>query len=273
MISKGAVVHNLDVQSPSPDEHVEKLSNFHTHRCDVSIWADLRDTFDAIGPVDMVFANASVTEKPHFFEDSYNDAGRLREPSRKLNDVNWNGVLFTVKLAWHSMRRHKREQGGSIVITSSATGYAPEQSLPVYAGGKTAILGLIRALRSVVISDGITINGVAPAATFTGQLPRHLAAPIVELGLPVSTAHFVGLALVYAATARQERRVESYGREEEGSKWRPGGERWNGRVILTLGESYTELEEPLSDLRRFWLGGENLRLTRLQQAATDFRVE
>ena len=74
---------------------------------------------------------------------------------------------------------------------------------------------------------------------------------------------------MYAATANQDRRVEAYGQEEEGSKWRT--ERWNGRVILTLGESYTEIEEPIADLRRFWFGNENLRLTRQQQAATDFR--
>lgn len=89
------------------------------------------------------------------------------------------------------------------------------------------------------------------------------------MGLPVSSADFVGLALVYSATATQERRVESYGKETEPEAWTPG--RWNGRVILTLGDAYTELEEPISDLRRFWFGRENLHLSRRQQAATDFR--
>lgn len=131
------------------------------------------------------------------------------------------------------------------------------------------LVGLIRALRSVVIKDGITINGVAPAATLTRLLPADLAAPIVAMGLPVSSADFVGLALVHSATATQGRRVEVYGKEGEAELWKP--ERWNGRVILTLGEAYTELEEPIADLRRFWLGRENLDLSRRQQAATDFR--
>jgi NAD(P)-dependent dehydrogenase (short-subunit alcohol dehydrogenase family) len=267
MIRLGATVHIIDIKDPSNDEQLGGLPNLHFHRCDVSIWVDLRTTFDAIGPADLVFANAGVTEKPHFFDDSYDDAGQLQEPSRELVDVNQNGVLFTVKLAWSSMRRHKIQ--GSIVITTSATGYAPEQSLPVYSSGKMALTGLIRAMRSVIIRDGITINGVAPAATLTGLLPPHLAAPIREQGLPISTSHFVGLALVYAATASQDRRVEVYGREGENSKW--GKERWNGRMILTLGDAYTEMEEPTADLRQFWFGMENLRLTRLQQAATDFR--
>lgn len=117
--------------------------------------------------------------------------------------------------------------------------------------------------------DNITINGVAPAATITNLLTEDLAAPILAQGLPVSDAHFVGLALAYSATAVQSRRVEVYGKEKEEDKW--SEERWNGRVILTLGSSYTELEEPLADLRPFWLGRETLRLTRLQQAAMDFR--
>ena len=130
-------------------------------------------------------------------------------------------------------------------------------------------MGLVRALRSTIFLDNITINAVAPAATITALLPPTLAKPIIEAGLPVSSAHFVGLALVYSATATEERRVQAYGKEKEEENEREG--RWNGRVILTLKDSYTELEEKTADLRGQWFGEENLKLTRLQQAATDFR--
>ena len=162
---------------------------------------------------------------------------------------------------------------GSVVITISAVAYAPEQSLPVYTASKFALVGLVRSLRSVMlIQEGITINGVAPAATVTDLLPPHLAAPIVAIGLPTSEASFVGCALVYSATAKQSRRVEVYGKEVDGDMSSGGGqERWNGRVILTLGDTCTELEGSIADLRPFWFGQENLRLTRSQQAATDFR--
>jgi NAD(P)-dependent dehydrogenase (short-subunit alcohol dehydrogenase family) len=133
------------------------------------------------------------------------------------------------------------------------------------------LVGLIRTLRSVIVEDNITINGVAPAATITRLLPAHLAAPIKAMGLPVSEADHVGRALVYAATARQSRRVAIYGKEGHADKYIEG-ERWNGRIILTLGETYTELEEPIADLRPWWFGQDNERLTGLQQAATDFRA-
>ncbi|KAI1161220.1 hypothetical protein F5B18DRAFT_629495 [Nemania serpens] len=114
---------------------------------------------------------------------------------------------------------------GSIVITTSAVAYTPEQSLPVYAASKAALLGLIRSLRSVTATGepSITINGIAPAATITSLLSPELAEPIIAQGLPVSSAHFVGLALVYSATAMQDRRVEVYCRESEAlDKWKSG---------------------------------------------------
>jgi hypothetical protein len=86
-------------------------------------------------------------------------------------------------------------------------------------------------------------------------------------GLPVSEAHFVGMAIVYSAVQRQDDRIEDYGKDARGT----GSGRWNGRTILTLGETYTELEGPIANLKPKWLGERNAELTRMQQAATDFR--
>ncbi|KAL2822605.1 short chain dehydrogenase reductase [Aspergillus granulosus] len=266
LAAKGATVHILDRNAPTDDSH-RTNSRLVLHTCDISDWVELREAFRTIGAVDYVFANAGVSESADYFADTRDTDGQLQEPSYDVLETNLRGVLNVVKLGWSSMRENKIK--GSIVITTSATAYAPEQSLPVYAAGKLALVGLIRALRSVIVQDGITINGVAPAATITSLLPAHLAAPILAQGLPVSSAHFVGLALVHSATATQPRRVEVYGKEMETQRYQE--ERWNGRVILTLGDRYTELEEPIADLRAFWFGRENLAATRLQQAATDFR--
>ena len=89
------------------------------------------------------------------------------------------------------------------------------------------IIGFVRALRSSIRRLDITINAVAPAATITALLPDHLAAPIIAAGLPVSTAEFVGRAVVYSAVARQDRLVESYGKDPDGQL----ASRWNGRTI------------------------------------------
>lgn len=272
-------MHVLDVNEPSvantsDAEGWQTWPAFHFYRCNVASWAEQLAVFDTIGRIDMVFANAGVSELHDYF--THESLADGKEPDYAgVMGVNLMGVLHTVTLARRSMRAHGVREG-SVVITTSAVAYAPEQSLPVYAAGKLALVGLIRSLRStMLLQEGITINGVAPAATITSLLPPHLAAPIVAMGLPTSEAGFVGRALVFAATARQHRRVEAYGKEGDGDVWWKEGEaqeqRWNGRVILTLGSTYTELEEPIADLRPYWLGRENLRLTRAQQAATDFR--
>ncbi|KAI1098799.1 short chain dehydrogenase reductase [Jackrogersella minutella] len=263
LAERGAVVHVLDINPPA-----ENIPNVWFRHCDIVKWEDLRSTFQDIGHIDYVFANAGISEETDYFADQMDSDGRLVEPGYRVLDVNVRAVYNVVKLAWSQMRKQK-DTPGSIVITTSASGYAPEQSLPVYSSGKLALVGLIRALRSVIIRDSITINGVAPAATITSLLPPNLAAPILAQGLPVSDAHFVGRALVYSAVATQHRRVQMYGKDKDDAMWK--SDRWNGRVILTLGTSYTELEEPTADLRPFWFGRENVSKTREQQAATDFR--
>lgn len=130
------------------------------------------------------------------------------------------------------------------------------------------LVGLVRSLRAATLKDDITINTVAPAATITSLLPKHLAAPIIAAGLPVSSAEFVGLAVVYSAVATQQGRVEPYGKDTKESD---GPGRWHGRGILTLGDAYTEVEGPVANLRTEWFGKKNTELTRLQQMATDFR--
>ncbi|KAL3474769.1 short chain dehydrogenase reductase [Aspergillus californicus] len=259
---KNAVVHVLDLHKPKED-----LKNVHFHSCDVTRWEALRLIFDRIGQIDYAFANAGITETSDFFADHQDNEGNLLEPKYEVFDVNIRAVFNFVKLAWSTMR--KKNTSGSIVITTSAVAYSPEHSLPVYSSSKLTVIGLIRSLRSALPQQGITINGVAPSMTSTTLLPKNLEGQMRAQGLPISDARVVARALVYSAIAKQKRRVEAYGREKEAEKWVE--ERWNGRIIMTLGEQYAELEEPIADLRPFWFGLENFELARLQQAATDFR--
>jgi hypothetical protein len=131
------------------------------------------------------------------------------------------------------------------------------------------LINYMRAMRSLLRDSNITINVVVPAATITKLLPMDLAGPILAAGLPVSTAEFVALAVAYSAVAQEPRKVQGYGKDE--CEWIQRSGRWNGRTILTLGHSFTELEENLSDCRGLWFGHENLEKTKMQQATTDFR--
>jgi len=282
LASHGAKVHILDLNPP-----VEEIpSGIEFTGCSVTSWSELCVIFERIGHVDMVFANAGVSEEVDYFEDTFDENGQLQEPRYAVMEVNLRAVINVIKLSLRAMR--KKATGGSIVLTASATAYAPEQSLPVYSALKLAVrfrrlfqvdrdddidcmqlVGLVRSLRATVIRDNVTINAVAPAATITKLLPANLARPIMSAGLPVSSSHFVGLALVYSAFAKEQRQVEAYGKDKDGDIVREA--RWNGRCILTMGDRYTELEEPIANTKELWFGKENTRLTRLQQTTTDLR--
>ena len=115
----------------------------------------------------------------------------------------------------------------------------------------------------------ITINAVAPGVTSTSLIADHFLDIYRANDLAVSTPYSVGLALAYSATAKQSRRVEAYGKERQEENLCEG--RWNGRVILVVGDRYTELEEPLVDIRPNWFGVDNEEWARAQQAALDCR--
>ncbi|RWA06746.1 hypothetical protein EKO27_g8348 [Xylaria grammica] len=266
LLSKGAVVHNLDRNEPI-EAGWKDWQNLRYHRCDVASFTSQRTVFDDIGPVHMVCANAGVLEKTDFFSDVLDADGGLARPDPLLFDVNVKGVLYTVKLAWSSMRRHKI--AGSIVITSSAAGYAPEVAVPTYSALKVSLVGLVHSLRNIVVLDGITINVVAPSGTHTPLAVGWLD-PLVATGLSItSQPELPALALIYSATATQDRRVETYGKEKVDDLYKK--ERWNGRIIYVLGNKFTEIEEPTADLRPYWLGMENDKLVKLQQEVLDVR--
>lgn len=137
LAQKGASVHVFDVLEPDTSEPAQGLQ---FHKCDVSCWEELRAAFTAVGKVDFAFANAAVTEQADYFSDVFDRDDQLCEPDgsfQRVLDVNFKAVFYFVKLAWSMMRRCRTH--GSIVITTSATAYAPEQSLPVYAAAKAGV--------------------------------------------------------------------------------------------------------------------------------------
>lgn len=138
----------------------------------------------------------------------------------------------------------------------------------------TQLINLIRALRTTLPRHNIAISGVAPSATKSAMLMQALAMlnpddPALKTEMPVSEPEHVGLAAVYAATARQDRRVEEYGKDTEAADL--GGGRWNGRIIHTMGDTFTEVEGPLIETRSQWWGEKNTELSMIQQRVTDSR--
>jgi NAD(P)-dependent dehydrogenase (short-subunit alcohol dehydrogenase family) len=110
-------------------------------KSDITDWSSLRNHFNIVGHVDFAFANAGVSEEMDYFADTFDAEDKLEEPTYNVLEVNLRATINFVKLSLSAMR--KGGKGGSIVITTSATAYAAEQSLPVYAAGKLAVSSLV----------------------------------------------------------------------------------------------------------------------------------
>ncbi|KAM7216625.1 hypothetical protein V8F06_008036 [Rhypophila decipiens] len=238
---KGAAVLNLDINAPKTDEN-----DAHAGIIDQSPYqAD---------DIDLPLDAADKIPEPTYYP---------------VLDINIRATMNVTKLATASFRNHSRD--GSIVLLSSAAGHWSEQLPPVYS---------LRA--SAKGSPNITINAVAPGATITALVTPEMAAPMIAIGVPVNKAESVGLAVVYSATAKQDHPVDLYGRDylnHQKELLDPGStenteaafERWNGRGIVTIGNTYVEVEGPLRETRKTWFGEENEELTRMQQGAMDMR--
>ncbi|KAI0537454.1 15-hydroxyprostaglandin dehydrogenase [Xylaria digitata] len=147
--------------------------------CDISSWAQQKAAFqavhDEIGRIDVVVANAGITEGgrswvvPPSPVKNPGTLDELDEPRLKVLDVNLTGNVYSVKLALHYMQRNAPDtttgHRGSIICTASNVGLYPFSPQPLYSASKHAIVGLVRSLGPAYGQPhiGIRINALAPA--------------------------------------------------------------------------------------------------------------
>jgi NAD(P)-dependent dehydrogenase (short-subunit alcohol dehydrogenase family) len=117
-------------------------SRFLFQQCNITSWKDQRAAFEAcvkkFGGVDAVFVNAGIAEyKDQFFKDELDADGLLKEPDRRVYDVDLGAANDTAKLAIHYMRKEDSgRKGGSIVMTASLAGYLASAGAPLYSAAK-----------------------------------------------------------------------------------------------------------------------------------------
>jgi NAD(P)-dependent dehydrogenase (short-subunit alcohol dehydrogenase family) len=135
----------------------------HTEICDVSDEAAVDRSFaasvEALGKVDSVFANAGTSGfVPNFWEMSTDEW-------RRVLAINLDGAMFTLRAG----ARHlvERGEGGAMVAVASTSTIHGAPNQPHYAAGKTALLGLVRALAVHLARHRIRVNALSPGWTDT----------------------------------------------------------------------------------------------------------
>jgi NAD(P)-dependent dehydrogenase (short-subunit alcohol dehydrogenase family) len=132
-----------------------------------TVAADLRDEDDVDrlvatvgarhGHVDLLFANAGVSDAPPLAETTRADVDRLL-------DTNVRSVFTTIVRGLPLMAR-----GGAVVATSSVAEAKGRPADPLYAASKAAVRSLVRtlALDDDVLSRGVRVNAVTPGCIAT----------------------------------------------------------------------------------------------------------
>lgn len=101
----------------------------------------------------------------------------------KIMDVNVKSHFFLLKKCYPHM---PKKAGSSVIIVSSVGGFNPSEALGLYSVSKTALIGLIKALRYQLAKDGIRINGLAPGVfktRFAEALWKDPNSPITKMNL------------------------------------------------------------------------------------------
>ncbi|KAF2639663.1 NAD(P)-binding protein [Massarina eburnea CBS 473.64] len=144
----------------------------------VTSWTDQLELFKAAyakySRIDHVFANAGVNPTTYLLEDDVDEKGDLLPPNLRTIDINLTGVIYTVKLGIHYLK--KNAEGGSIVMTASASSFS-RFPVPDYTASKHGVLGVLRALSALLPEHDlpIRINAISPSWTATAIIPEAFA--------------------------------------------------------------------------------------------------
>jgi NAD(P)-dependent dehydrogenase (short-subunit alcohol dehydrogenase family) len=133
--------HNIaiiDLSAP-PKDFAHSPSHLLVHTCNLTSWTAQRAGFEAtykkFGRIDAVFVNAGIAEyKDQFFNDELDTSGKLKEPDRRVLNIDMDAASDTTKLAIHYLRKNK--EGGQIVSTASLAGYLASAGAPLYSAAK-----------------------------------------------------------------------------------------------------------------------------------------
>ena len=162
---RGATVVITDIAINVAEEVATELTksgcNVWSERVDVTDYDEVNEvvekTLKKTGRLDYMFNNAGV------YTQFCNTDEYTIDAWRKLNDINYGGVVNGVLVAYKAMAN----QGyGHIVNTSSVCGLLP-CAVPSYSGSKYAITGMSLALREEGKKKGVKVSVLCPGLVRT----------------------------------------------------------------------------------------------------------
>lgn len=116
---------------------------------------------NALGPADIMVANAGIGQRPCPLEETPD------EIFDQLLSINVMGVINCCREA---ILRFRDRTGGNIIITASGVALTPRPNLAAYAASKGAVVTLAKALALEFAPHGVRVNALCPAVGDTPML-------------------------------------------------------------------------------------------------------
>jgi NAD(P)-dependent dehydrogenase (short-subunit alcohol dehydrogenase family) len=140
--------------------------------CDVTDDAAVAETFERIGPVDVLVNSAGISSSAPLARTSLDDW-------RAQIDVNATGAFLCTRAVLPGML----ERGsGRVVTVASTAGRAGARYTAAYSASKHAAVGLMRAVAAEVAGTGVTANAVCPAFVRTDMTARSVERIVARTG-------------------------------------------------------------------------------------------
>ncbi|SIT17035.1 NAD(P)-dependent dehydrogenase, short-chain alcohol dehydrogenase family [Roseivivax lentus] len=150
----------------------------HAVTADVTDEASVAAMFEAIGPCDIVIANAGASASAPFPKTDL-------ATWQQMLDVNLTGAFLTLR---EGARHLKGRDWGRLIAVASTAGLKGYPYVAAYTAAKHGVIGMVKATALEMAKTGVTVNALCPGFLDTEMTERSIENIMDKTGMSAADA-------------------------------------------------------------------------------------